>query len=528
VTPASASDPAVPPPRPPMGPVLVRNVVSNVLSRGLSIIAWLALTPWVLRALGPERFGFWSLLSALATTALVLDLGLGSAITKFVAAYGDASQADLQRSAFTTGALIASVLAVAWGAGGWFARGLLLQFAHVGTAWHAEALAAAGTMVVAAALGLLALVPSAALTGVHRLDLVNRIAVVSTLVQVSASIAALYRGSGLSGLMLALLLGSATSFVASVVVLRRVAPQLRLDLRAASGAAVREQLVFSAGLQVISLGVLFQFQLPKFALARWVGLSAVGEYELAYRVAFAAWTLPSLLLPPLLPALSELAARGHWERVWSLYRRAARYLLAVALPLVALMASLSRALYRVWLGPGHAPAALALTAIASLLGINVLTSTGCLLGRAIGRPWIEARYHLVSLALQLALAAWWVPHTMLAGALLAMLLSGTAGTVLFLWMFHRALGRPLRAFVLRIAAPPALVALAAGALAFAVGRACALAPWGGTRPGALAALVLGTLAGGAVTVSAAIGLGVVSRAELSDVLRRIPHGMGRR
>jgi O-antigen/teichoic acid export membrane protein len=505
-----------------MGPVLVRNVVSNVLSRGLSIIAWLALTPWVLRALGPERFGFWSLLSALATTALVLDLGLGSAITKFVAAYGDASQADLQRSAFTTGALIASALAVAWGAGGWFARGLLLQFAHVGTAWHAEALAAAGTMVYAAALGLLALVPSAALTGVHRLDLVNRIAVVSTLVQVSASIAALYRGSGLGGLMLALLLGSATSFIASVVVLRRVAPQLRLDLRAASGAAVREQLVFSAGLQVISLGVLFQFQLPKFALARWVGLSAVGEYELAYRVAFAAWTLPSLLLPPLLPALSELAAQGHWERVWSLYRRAARYLLAVALPLVALMASLSRALYRAWLGPGHAPAALALTAIASLLGINVLTSTGCLLGRAIGRPWMEASYHLVSLLLHLGLAAWLVPRFGLNGALLAMFISGTVGTIQFVWVFHRRLRQSLPDFARRIVAMPALVSLAGAIVAWAVCGAIASPGTESDRARALLGLVAGGACGAAVLALGILRLGYVTRDDLRDVLHRLP------
>ncbi len=42
-----------------MRSVLVRNVLSNVVGRGLSIVAWLAITPWVLRSLGPERFGFW-------------------------------------------------------------------------------------------------------------------------------------------------------------------------------------------------------------------------------------------------------------------------------------------------------------------------------------------------------------------------------------------------------------------------------------------------------------------------------------
>jgi len=511
-----------------MGTVLVRNVVSNVLGRGSSILAWLLITPYVLHTLGPERFGFWSLLYALASTAVLLDLGLGSAITRFVAGVSGAGEREARQGALTTGTLVAGTLALAWGVGGLVARDALLRFAHVGGAWRDEAHAAAGTAVLAAGVGVLALVPNAALTGVHRLDLVNRVAIAATIVQVGGSVWWLAHGAGLQGLAWALLLANLTTLAASLVLLARVAPELSLAPRTATWERVMAQARFSAALQIIGLGVLLQYQLPKFVLARSVGLAAAGEYELAYRVAFAAWSLPSLLLPPLLPAFAEWAAQGRWEAAWALYERAARYLLVLALPLAALLAASAPVLYRAWLGPGHESAAVSLAVIVTLLGINVTTTAGCVFVRAIGRPWIEARYHLVSLALQLALAAWWVPRSMLAGALLAMLLSGTAGTVLFLWMFHRALGRPLRAFVLRIAAPPALVALAAGALAFAVGRACALAPWGGTRPGALAALVLGTLAGGAVTVSAAIGLGVVSRAELSDVLRRIPHGMGRR
>ena len=109
-----------------------------------------------------------------------------------------------------------------------------------------------------------------------------------------------------------------------------------------------------------------------------------------------------------------------------------------------------------------------------------------------------------------------------------MLISGLVGTVLFLWMFHRALERPLRAFVLEIALRPLMVACIAGAVAFAVGGACVAAPWGAGRAGALVALVLGTLAGGAAGVAGALWLGIVTRAELADVARRIPGALGMR
>jgi O-antigen/teichoic acid export membrane protein len=511
-----------------MGTVLVRNVLSNVLGRGSSIVAWLVLTPFVLRTLGPERFGFWSLLSTLASTAVLLDLGLGSAITRFVAGVSGEREREAQQGALTTGALVAAGLAVAWSLIGLLARGALLRFAHVDGAWRSEAYTAAGTAVLAAGAGVLALVPGAALTGVHRLDIVNRVAVAAMVVQIGGSVWLLLRGAGLQGLALAMLLANLTTLVASVVLLRRVAPELTLAPRTATWARVREQARFSVALQVISLGVLFQYQFPKFVLARGVGLAAAGEYELAYRVAFAAWSLPSLLLPPLLPAFAEWAAQGKWEAAWALYERAARYLLVLALPLAALLAASAPALYQAWLGPGHTNAAVALAVLMTLLGINVSTSAGCVFVRAIGRPWIEARYHLVSAALQLVLAAWLVPKAAFAGALLAMFVSGLAGTAIFLWTFHRALERPLRAFVLRIAAPPALIAFAGGGVALAVGGACAAAHWGGTRGSAFAALALGTLAGGAAIVAEAIWLGVVSRAELSDVLHRIPRALGLR
>jgi O-antigen/teichoic acid export membrane protein len=505
-----------------MGTVLVRNVLANALGRGSSILAWVLITPFVLRTLGPERFGFWSLLTTVASTAVLLDLGLGAAVTRFVAGAAGGADSGERRAAFTTGAAIALVLAVLWIVGGLLARDAFLGFAHVGSDWHAAARTAAATSVFAAAVGLLALVPGAALTGVHRLDLVNRVAVAATFVQVTASLVLLVRGAGLPGLALALLLGNATTLVGSVLVLRHVAPGLVLDRAAVSRERVVEQLRFSTALQVIALGGLIQFQLPKFVLARWVGLAAAGEYELAYRVAFAAWSLPSLVLPPLLPAFAEWTAQGRWEDAWGLYERSARYLLVLALPMAALLATSAPALYLAWLGPGHMNAAVSLFVIATVLGINVLTSTGCLFVRATGRPWIEARYQLVSVVTQVVLAAWLVPRLQLAGALIAMFVSGCVGTVVFLWMFHRGYGRSLRAFVAKLATPPALVACAGAGLAFAVSGATATGGWGGARARALASLLLGNAAGIAAMVAGALWLGYVSRAELAGILRRVP------
>ncbi len=504
-----------------MAAVLVRNVIANVFGRGTSILAWLLLTPWVLAHLGPERFGFWSLLSTVTTTALLMDLGIGSAVTKYVAEYGGTARAVERDGAWTAGVLVALGLATVWASAAWFGRDLLLDFAHVDPAWRAEAHRAAGTMAFAAAFGLLALVPAAALAGVHRLDLANRVSLGATLLQVAVSIAVLRAGWGLEGLMWALLTGSLTACVAGLLVLRHVAPGLRFDGRAASARRWSEQVRFSAALQIISLGVLFQFQLPKFALARWSGLASVGEFELAYRVAFAAWSLPSLLLPPLLPAFAELAAQERWDAAWALYRRSGRYLLALALPLAALIAALAQVFYVAWLGPTHRDAGLALTALASLLGFNVLTSVGCLFGRAIGKPWMEARYQLFALVLHAALLVWLVPRMGLRGGLLAMLVSGVLGTLQYLWVFHRTLARPIRGFIAEVAGAPVLVACVGGGVAWAVGRVM-LGTVDTSRPHALLALAAGGAVGAVVMLIGLVGSGHVTRAEWGEIVRHLP------
>src|SRR5262249_3586999 len=73
--------------------------------------------------LGPEKFGFWSLLTTIATTAVLMDLGLGSAVTRFVAGSADESKAEERRGAFTTGAALAAGLALLALPAGWRGRG---------------------------------------------------------------------------------------------------------------------------------------------------------------------------------------------------------------------------------------------------------------------------------------------------------------------------------------------------------------------------------------------------------------------
>jgi O-antigen/teichoic acid export membrane protein len=470
---------------------LVRGVAANVGGRVLSMAAWLLVTRWLVRSLGAERFGFWSLASTLAFFSLTVDLGLSPAVTRYVASHRAAADDAGMRGALTLGVLGSLVLGGAWLAATLWLPDVLLRFAHVQPALHTEAVSTLACMGVAFLVSLLALVPSAALAGFQRFDLVSRNLVISTLVQLSAMMVVIRRGAGMPALGGAMALGALASLALSWASLRRIWPGVGLAVPSTMAPHLQGFGGYGFALQLIALGSLALYQMPKFLFASRLPLASVGQFELGYRVAFSAWSIPTLLLPPLLPAASHLERMGERGRLSRLYERASRLLLPIAFTIAAGMVALARPIYAAWLGPGYGEAATANASIAALLGVNVLTSAGCLVARGMGRPWWEAGYLGLAFALQLGLGWWLVDTRGFTGGLLAMAVAGTTGTAVFLVAFHRALDRSLGAFLRDVVAAPMLAAVLGGA----AGWVASGAPWADasawTRGRALLALTTG-------------------------------------
>ena len=512
---------AAPRPADALGGELVRGVAANVGGRLLSMAAWLLVTPLVLKALGATRFGLWTLVSTVAGFSLALDLGLSAAVTRFLASHRATGDDEGMRGALSLGVLGSVTLGLVWLLVVMLAPGPLLDLVRVEPALRPEAIAMLWVMGAAFLLNLVALSLSSALAGFQRFDLVSRNLIASTLVQLSGMLLAVTRGGGLRELAAAAVAGAATSLALSWLSLRSVWKSVGPSRFETLGRALREFGDFGAALQIITLGSLVLYQLPKFYFARLASLAAVGQYELGFRVAFSAWSLPSLLLPPLLPAASQLESTGERERLVRLYARASRYLLALALPLAAALVALAGPLYSVWLGPGHAAEARANAAIAALLGVNVLTSVGSLLARGMGRPWWEAGYLLLAVGLQLAIGPALVRARGFDGGLAAMLVSGALGTLWFMVVFHRAIGEPLGAFLWRVVAAPLFAAVLGGVAAWAASGA----PWGDPatwpRAQALLALARGGIVFAAVAAGALFATRALTGAELLDLAARL-------
>src|SRR5207237_5553414 len=125
-----------------------------------------------------------------------------------------------------------------------------------------------------------------------------------------------------------------------------------------------------------------------------------------------------------------------------------RYVLAVgAASLGAVIGAASR-LYAVWLGPGHADAALVLRGLAIAVGITLSTSVGAIVSRGIGRTDLDAWFNAVMFFVHLGLSLILLPIYGLVGTLVAMLIANIVGAAFFLGLLARTLGWPRASILL--------------------------------------------------------------------------------
>lgn len=81
---------------------LVKNTISNYLSTAVKLISSIFLTYFLYKGLGPEFYGFWSLLWSVFIYSLLLDLGFGKAVEKYCAEASFSGDMDKFNSILST------------------------------------------------------------------------------------------------------------------------------------------------------------------------------------------------------------------------------------------------------------------------------------------------------------------------------------------------------------------------------------------------------------------------------------------
>ncbi|MDP8957357.1 MAG: flippase [Actinomycetota bacterium] len=399
-----------------------RNAVLNFMGQGAPLLVGALTIPFTVRWLGPTRFGILSLVWVLIGYFNVFDLGLGRAITKFVADAAERDETEVPSLVGTAmGAQVALGLIggiVVWVAAPPFVERVLTVPAGVVD----EARGAFHIVALAVPVALASASLRATLEGAQRFDLVNAVRVpLGSLYFVVPLVGAAAR-LGLPVIVLSIFLLQLCGAVVQYRLCVRTFPglrSLRLELR-----TLKRLLSFGGWVAVSGVVGPVLVYLDRFAIGVLLSVGAVGLYAAPYEVVTRLSIIPIGLSAALFPVFS---AERVPEKVEALVSRSLYFLILTVGPLVLLAVALADDVVGIYLGAGFrdAPVSIALQILAIGVFANSLAYVPYSLLQASGRADVTAKFHLAELPLHFLVVWLLVDAFGLIGAAMAWSLRAT-------------------------------------------------------------------------------------------------------
>ena len=332
---------------------LAINVVMNWAAMAVNMVVPFFLTPFVVRHLGPVGYGVWILSVSTVAYLNLLDLGLRSAVVRFVSkaqAKGNMAEAvQAIHAALWFRLLIASGVAV-------------ISLALAAAVPHffkipADMMRAAQLTTLLCALGvavtLVAGVFGAVLAAINRFDLLSYITMGQTLTRAAGVLLLLRGGRGLVSLagweLIVLTLAAVATTTAALVIF----PHSRVRPGKPDMAVLRMIWSYSFTTFVYMIAVQIITGTDNLVVGAYLSVGVVTFYAIGGSLMNYATQVSGALSATFTPMASNLDASGRFEGLQSMLIRGTQATLALALPITAALFFRGGTFIRLWMGPQY-------------------------------------------------------------------------------------------------------------------------------------------------------------------------------
>jgi O-antigen/teichoic acid export membrane protein len=259
---------------------VLRNIGSNWALILVTIGSSYVLTPFIIRTLGRDGYGTWTLMNAMTGYIGLLSLGVPAACVRYLA------QHVAERDSKKINVMVASCagLYLMIGAGAAIVGGILLGFFtafEIPTSFRADAQLAFGLMVLYVSAGFIGLLPEGILFAHHDFVRRNLIRIGGILLRLVLTAGLLTLHPSLIVLALIQMACLASDFGLSWFLVKRRYPDVRINLADFDLSVVRRILSFSLFVLLLAAGSRLSFETDALVIGWRLGVGLIPFYVVA-------------------------------------------------------------------------------------------------------------------------------------------------------------------------------------------------------------------------------------------------------
>lgn len=400
------------------------NVFFSYLGQLWSKVINLVLLPIIVVGLGNTSYGLYTFVIVLIGYYALLDLGISSAVIKYVSEYNAKGEyKEINRlvstslqAHFTLGT-VGCLLII-------FLARFVIKAVNIPPELEQTGRTVLYICAVQFLVNITGSVFSGILSGLQKIGTLNKISILLSTVTVS-SIAILAKlGYGLVPIVLLNFFYNLLAVFGTAYFAKRAIPGLKLHLKSLDVSYLKNIVSFGIWTFVIQAGTLIHFTTDRILIGLFSPITYLTYYVVAVKLAEIIRTVPMPVVGVLFPAVSDLKAKGEESAIREIFFRGTKYVISLSIPISIVLFLFSGEILGFWMGPKFAESSsfvLMLFALGYFLNTITFINTSVLFGLGLHR--LMAIYCIFSSSINLGLDILLIPRLGISGAATASLVA---------------------------------------------------------------------------------------------------------
>lgn len=436
---------------------IIKNTIFTTTGRLWGYLLSFLLTPYIVHRIGVESFGIWIIANTAINFFTFLEPGVGSGFVKHIAGYNTKKDYKMINQVINTGIVFSVFFCICIFFIFLILRNIIVSFFMFSPELNEDALFAFFGILIVFIINRFFVVFKSTLYGLQRMDITNMIYVIVSIPGTVGLVLFLSYGFGLKGLVYNSIIVAFVTVLSYVICAYRVMPQIVIHPRYLSMEMFKRLWNFGFKIRIAGFSEFINTQLDKILLGYFLNVRMVTFYELGSKMAITAGCLPSVLLPAIEPASSELDAAEDTRALNNLYTRGTKYLVFLTIPLALFVIVNASSIMYFWMGGGgHEKSALAIQILTVGYSFTLVVGLGKLMARGMGVPQFEMISALIILGFNFLLSISLIILLGFVGALIGTTISAILGCLYFMIKFHKHIKITTTSFIKDIYFKPIL------------------------------------------------------------------------